>query len=143
MSEMSTPAAGQADGPGAPREDGARELFTHSAVIAVLSTATAIVVATGWHSPVRTVLAICFLLFAPGFAVVELLQIDDLAYRLTVATGVSLAVDTAVSLALVYAHALSLARALAVLIGVCFVALGSAALRLWRGHGSSAGAPLR
>ncbi|MDQ6778823.1 MAG: DUF1616 domain-containing protein [Actinomycetota bacterium] len=140
---MSTPAAGQADGPGGSRQDGARKLLTHSAAIVVLSAATAITVATGWHSPVRTMLAICFLLFVPGSAVVELLQIDDVAYRLTVATGVSLAVDTAVSLALVYAHAFSLALALAILIALCFAALGSAAVRLRHGHGSSGGGPVR
>ncbi len=102
--------------------------------IALVSAACAITVATGWHSPVRVTLAIIFLLLIPGLSVAELLEVDDLVLRLTVAIGVSLAADSAVSLCLFYARAWSVARALAILLALTASALTVAAVRAWRGR---------
>jgi hypothetical protein len=87
----------------------------------VVGVACAATVATGWHSPVRVALAIGFLLFGPGLALAELLDVRDPFTRLAVATGASLAVDTIVALILVYAGAFStlLALVLLLLVTVC------------------------
>ncbi len=111
-----------------------RALALRETAIVVASAACAITVATGWHSPVRTTLAIIFLLLIPGLSVAELLEVDDIVFRLTVGIGVSLAADSAVSLCLFYAHAWSVGRALAILLALTAGALAVAALRAWRGR---------
>ncbi len=117
-----------------------RALAVRAAAIMLLSAACAIAVAAGWHSPVRVVLAIAFLLIIPGLSIAELLEVDDVAYRLTIATGASLAADTAVSLILIYARAFSVGLAMAILIALTAAALGVAGARAWRRQdGSLAG----
>lgn len=99
--------------------------------LVTISGACAITVGVGWDSPVRTVLAIAFLMLVPGLAIVELLGISDLALRLTVATGVSLAIDGLVSMVLLYARIWSPGLALAILIGISGAALAGATARTW------------
>jgi uncharacterized membrane protein len=114
-----------------------RALTLRAAAIMLLSAACAITVAAGWHSPVRVVLAIVFLLIIPGLSIAELLEVDDVVYRLTIATGASLAADTAVSLILIYARAFSVGLALAILIALTAAALGMAGARAWRRQSGS------
>jgi uncharacterized membrane protein len=86
-------------------------------------------IALGWESPLRVVLALVFLLFGPGLAVAELLDVSDVAERLAVATGVSLGLETVVALGLLYAGAYSAGLIFAVILAVSVVLLGVAALR--------------
>jgi hypothetical protein len=86
-------------------------------------------IALGWDSPLRVVLALGFLLFGPGLAVAELLAVSDPAQRLTVATAVSLSLDTAVGLALLYAGAYSADLTFTVVLVLSAVLLGVAVLR--------------
>ena len=47
----------------------------------------AIAAAVDWHSPVRSALAVVFLLVMPGWALAELLEITDLVHLLTIAVS--------------------------------------------------------
>ena len=98
----------------------------------LVSAACAVAVAAGWQSPIRVALAIAFLLVIPGLSITELLEVDDVVYRITIATGASLAADTAVSLILIYARAFSVGLALAILIALTALTLGAAGARTWR-----------
>ncbi|MGN6168729.1 MAG: hypothetical protein ACTHQQ_11240, partial [Solirubrobacteraceae bacterium] len=83
-------------------------LLARAAIIVALTAGCITAVATGWVSPVRVVLALGFLLLCPGLAFAEVLEIRDLPQRLTIAIGVSLALDTLLSLLLVYVGAFSI-----------------------------------
>lgn len=108
---------------------GFRGVALRSLAIFLLSAACALAVAVDWHSPLRTVLAIGFLLFAPGLALAELLEIREHLYRLTIATGTSLGIETVVALSLIYAHAWSIGLAVGILVGLTGSALVVAVLR--------------
>lgn len=81
------------------------------------------VIAIDWDSPVRTVLALGFMLFVPGLALAELLEISDPVQRVAFAIGASLAVETLVCLVLLYAGAFSATAAAAVVFGLTAIAL--------------------
>lgn len=101
--------------------------------IALMVTAGCVVaVTTGWVSPVRAVLALAFLLFCPGLALAELLEIDDVAQLLTIAIAGSLALDTLLALVLVYSGAFSAPLAVDILAAVTVAALITAVLRAAR-----------
>jgi uncharacterized membrane protein len=82
-----------------------------------------------WRSPVRVALALAFLLFGPGLAVAELLSVPDIAQRLALATGLSLAVETLVGLALLYAGAYSGGLTFAIVLVLSAAVLAAAFVR--------------
>jgi uncharacterized membrane protein len=94
--------------------------------------------AIGWVSPLRVVAVLVFLLFGPGLAVAELLDVRDVAQRLAIATGVSLAVETLVGLALLYAGAFSAELTLAIVLALSALLLAVAWLRATRRERSRA-----
>lgn len=117
-----------------------RELWRFAARAGVILTITVgctASVETGWDSPVRIVLALAYLLFVPGLAIAELLEIRDLAQRLMIASGASLGLETLLAIGLVYAGAFSTRLAIAILAIFTFAAVGGAALRLVRSRGHS------
>ena len=79
---------------------------------------------------VRLPVVLVFLLLGPGMAFVPLLDLGDPVAELTVAVGISLAVDLAVALAMLYAGAWSPPATLVVLAAF---ALGGAALQRVKG----------
>jgi uncharacterized membrane protein len=91
-----------------------KPVVLRSGVLLLLSIATIIVFAAGWHSAVRTAIALAFLLFAPGWALADLIAIRDPLQQLALATGASLALETVVSLVFLYAGAFSIDNVLAV-----------------------------
>jgi hypothetical protein len=98
---------------------------------AILGTGVAagVLIALDWTSPLRVVLALAFLLFGPGLALAELLDLRDLAQVLVVAIGVSLGLDTVVSLSLLYAGAYSVGAAFGIVLAVSAAMLAIALRR--------------
>lgn len=99
-------------------------------------------IAIGRSSPVRVVLTMSFLLFVPGLALAEALEIRDLAQRVAIGTIASLGVEALVAVALVYAHAFSTELAIAILAALTLAALAWALVRARRVQ-SKAVAPSR
>jgi len=97
--------------------------------IAVFAIATLLAVAADWDSPVRTALTIAFLLFGPGLALAELLEIEDPVQRLALATAASLAVETLVAVVLLYAERFSALGVCGIVVGMTGAALVGA---VWR-----------
>jgi uncharacterized membrane protein len=116
-----------------------RPLALRAGLIVLLTAGCAIAVASGGRSPLRTVFSVGFLLFGPGLALAELLEIGDLAQRLTIATGASLALDTLLALGLVYAGAFSVGLAIGILAAITLAVLGVAVLRARGGGHPTAG----
>src|SRR5204862_2625770 len=85
-------AAHSADAQPAPAEPGLRGMTLRATAVVLIRTAALLAVAADWHSPVRSVLALGFLLFAPGLALTEMLAIREPIQRLALATAGSLAV---------------------------------------------------
>ncbi|MDQ2831325.1 MAG: hypothetical protein M3Y74_20035 [Chloroflexota bacterium] len=79
------------------------------------------------QSPLRLILALCFLLLCPGMALVGLLRIDDMAVRVTLSLALSVAVDASVATIALYAHAWSSPLIFTVLAGIT---LGIVALEI-------------
>ncbi len=104
-------------------------LLARAALILTLTAGCITAVATGWVSPIRVVLALGFLLFCPGLALAEVLEIRDLAQRLAIATGASLAMDTLLSLLLIYVGAFSIPLAVSILAAVTLLALAAGLVR--------------
>jgi uncharacterized membrane protein len=97
--------------------------------IAVFAIAALIAVTADWQSPVRVVLTLSFMLFGPGLAIGELLEISDPVQRIALATGAGLALETLVATALFYAGQFSIEAACGVIVGItCLALLGAA----WR-----------
>ena len=124
-----------------PRRASAPALAHHDVVrlvaIAVFAIATLLAVTGDWDSPIRVALTIAFLLFGPGLALAELLEIDDPVRRLALATGASLALETLIATALLYAEVFSAAAVCGIIVGLtCLALLGAA----WR-RGLGAGGP--
>lgn len=109
-----------------------RGFWWRAGVLAVLTAGCSLAASTGWHSPVRVVLAVVFLLFVPGWAVADLLAVADILYGVIIAVSLSLALDTIVSLTLLYVHAWSLRWATAILVVLTLCALLGACVRTWR-----------
>jgi uncharacterized membrane protein len=103
--------------------------LARAAIIVALTAGCLAAVATGWVSPVRVVLALGFLLFCPGLALAEVLDIRDLARRLAIAIGASLALDTLLSLLLVYAGAFSISVTVSILAALTLTALSAGLVR--------------
>lgn len=97
-----------------------------SAALLLVTCGTVGAFAANWESPVRTAVALAFLLFVPGLAVVEMLGVRETLHRWALATGVSLALETAAGLVLLYAGAFSPGRALSIVASVTIVAIGIA-----------------
>lgn len=117
-------------------------MLARAAIIVALTAGCITAVATGWVSPVRVVLALGFLLFCPGLGLAEVLEIRDLAQRLAIAIGVSLALDTLISLLLVYAGAFSILLTVSILAAITLAALSAAlALALSRPRPAKADEP--
>jgi uncharacterized membrane protein len=100
--------------------------------VVVLALGCATAVATGWRSPLRAVLSLGFLLFGPGAALAELLDIRDLAQRLTIAVAASLGIETLLALVLVYAGAFSVTLIVVIVAALTLVMLSAAVLRVAR-----------
>jgi uncharacterized membrane protein len=100
-------------------------------IIVGFTTGCTAAVMTDWASPVRAAFAIGFLLFCPGLALTELLDVRDLAQRLTIATGASLALDTLLSLLLIYTGAFSIRVTVAILAALTLTTLGASVVRAW------------
>ena len=83
-----------------------------------LSMLTAALSYGGFHHPLRTVIALIFLAFAPGLAFLRLAKLTDPAMTVLLALPVSLGVDAAVSAFLVYAGFPSWDLALSLLISL-------------------------
>jgi uncharacterized membrane protein len=107
-------------------------VLLHSGGILLVGGATAAVFAGGWHSPVRVVLALTFLLFGPGLALGELLDVREPVQRLALATGASLALETLVGVALVYTGAYSAELAFAIVLALSGAILAAAVVRTVR-----------
>jgi uncharacterized membrane protein len=98
----------------------------------VLTSAAALAYATNWDSPIRALLVLGFLLFGPGLAVAELLEIREPMRQLAIAAGASLAVETLIGLALLYAGVFSAGLVFAIIVAVTIAAAAIATLRLRR-----------
>lgn len=124
-------------GPGASCDGGdgrptLREVELRAAAILLLTSGCVVAIATLSNSPIRAVLSLSFLLFGPGLALAELLEIRDLAQRVAIATAASLSSATLVAVALVYAHAFTLSLAIGILAALTVSAVGVAVLRARR-----------
>lgn len=97
--------------------------------IAVFAILALVAVTADWQSPLRVLLTLSFLLFGPGLAIGELLEIADPVQRLALATGASLALETLVATALFYAGQFSIDAACGVIVGLTCLALLAAAWR--------------
>jgi uncharacterized membrane protein len=107
-------------------------VLLHSGGILLVGGAAAALFAIGWHSPVRVVLVLAFLLFCPGLALGELLGVREPVQRLALATGASLALETLVGVALLYAGAYSAELAFAIVLGLSAATLAAALVRTLR-----------
>lgn len=87
------------------------------------------VFAADLQGPVRTVVALGFLLFVPGLALAELLPVRGPAQRLAIATGASLGLETVIAVTLIYAGVYSTGLALAIVVGVTLTAVLAALVR--------------
>jgi uncharacterized membrane protein len=113
-----------------PRSRELHRLQLHAAAILGTGLLAALLLLIDWRSPLRVVVALVFLLFGPGLAVAELLSVRDLAQRLALATGVSLAVETLVGLALLYAGAYSAGLTFAIVLALTAAVLAAAFVRV-------------
>jgi uncharacterized membrane protein len=129
-SQRSTSALRSED-PG-PAETGVRSATLRSIATLLITVATVVAVVADWRSPVRSVLALGFLLFAPGLAITEMLAIREPFQRLALVTAGSLALDTVVAVTLLYAGAFSVNLALILLGALIGGALAVAVIRARR-----------
>jgi uncharacterized membrane protein len=113
-----------------------RRVLLHSSAILLVGGAAGVVFAIGWHSPVRVVLALAFLLFGPGLALGELLDVREPVQRLALATGASIALETLVGVGLLYAGAYSAELAFVIVLVLSAAALAAAIVRTVRTSGS-------
>ena len=106
-----------------------KPVVLRSASLLLLTAGTVIGYAAGWHSPVRVVVALSFMLFVPGWALVELLAIRDPLHQLMLATSVSIALETAVGLILLYAGAFTITNSLAVVASLTILVIAATLVR--------------
>jgi uncharacterized membrane protein len=78
------------------------------------------------------VLVLAFLLFVPGLAVAQMLDVREPLRQLALATGASLAVETLVGLALLYAGAFTTERTMLVVLALTLIALLVSVVRAGR-----------
>lgn len=112
-------------------------------VLLTWSMLTAALVFGDFTGPFRTVLAISFLAFAPGLALLRVLGLADWLGRALLALPLSLALEAALSGMLVYAGApswdLALTFMLAITIGAVIVEIARPALSFTRSHATVPG----
>jgi len=103
------------------------------AAIAGIGALAGLTIAAGWESPVRAALVLVFLLFGPGLAIGELLQIRDPIAQLGLAAGISLGVETIVAVSLLYLGILSGELGFAIMYAITLAALAASVARAERG----------
>jgi uncharacterized membrane protein len=108
--------------------------------LTALTGACLVAYALDWRSPVRTIIAVAFVLLAPGLAAGEHLPGRDLAWRLAIAPAAGLAAATLIATGLLYAG-LYTPGATLVLVALLTVALLGAAAS--RRRGTDRGEPRR
>lgn len=91
--------------------------------------ALALVVALDVGGPLRVLLAVAYLLGAPGTALVRWLDVDDAALRASLVLALSLAVDIVVAQALVWAGAMNPVAGVLAVVAVTWAAVAVATLR--------------
>ena len=123
-------------GPGPVRTAAALRL----AGLALATGAASLAFALDWHSPIRVLLVFSFLLFGPGLALAEALEIRSPVQQFALAVSVSLGVETLVAVALIYAGEFSVGLAFATVAVVTALALAVAGLRVLRSPASDRGA---
>jgi uncharacterized membrane protein len=84
----------------------------------------AVLVLADVHSPVRTFVALGFMLICPGWAWSQLLNIDDAWTIVCVSVALSLALDIGVGLTLIYTKHASAPLALAMLVVITMCGVG-------------------
>ena len=111
----------------------------------LLSGATELVVFSDGHGPIRLGLVLAFLFFAPGWALVRLVDLEmSPMSRVGLALGLSIAVDMAAASAVLYARVWSAELALTLVVAVVVLAvlldlppsrrsIRAAAERVWAG----------
>jgi uncharacterized membrane protein len=99
------------------------------AALTVLTGACLVVYALDWRSPVRTIIAVAFVLLAPGLAAGENLPSRDLAWRLAIAPATGLAAATLIATGLLYAGLYTPGATLLLLALLTVALLGTAASR--------------
>jgi hypothetical protein len=97
--------------------------------IAAVGALAGLTIALGWESPVRAGLVFVFMLFGPGLAVGELLQVRDPVQQLALAAGISFGIDTLIALVLLYAGVLSGGLAFAIAYAITLAALAASVVR--------------
>jgi len=97
-----------------------RRLATLPLIVLALAGAAGSAVILGLGNPIRSLFVLPFLLGGPGLALVPLMRLDLLP-GLTLAVGLSLALDALVSTTMIYANVWSPEATLAVLILVSLV----------------------
>ena len=119
-------ASGIADRPSMYR----RTLYVLLVVANLVAVALPVVVAAGWHSPVRLPLALVFLLLVPGASLAVALRLPSLHVTATLAMGLSLSADLLVANFVLVWHIWSPLRVVCVLAAVSLVTLPLAVWRL-------------
>ena len=97
--------------------------------LTALTAACLVAYALDWRSPVRTIIAVAFVLLAPGLAAGENLPGRDLAWRLAIAPPAGLAAATLIATALLYAGLYTPGATLVLLALLTVALLGTAASR--------------
>ena len=105
------------------------QTFFLPGLIILTSLLTGVLYLADEPSLVRTLIALAFLLFCPGMAIVPLLRLRSLDLALPVGLGLSLVLDTLVAAVSLYLRAWQPGTVLFILIGC---ALSGAAIQLWQ-----------
>ena len=119
----------QHDEAGVPPERDLRHVALTSLGLLLATAGCLVAFAADAGGPLRTVLALGFMLFVPGLALAELLPVRGLAQRLAIATGASLATETLVGVTLIYAGAYTSGLALSIVAALTLAALLAALVR--------------
>jgi uncharacterized membrane protein len=105
------------------------------AVIAASAVGAAYVYFAGVESPVRPVIALWFILVAPGGAFVPVLGVDDVAMEVALTVALSLVLDAIVTGAMVYAGEWSVDTGLGALVVLTLLGVALQLMRrLCAGH---------
>jgi uncharacterized membrane protein len=98
--------------------------LTSSIALLLAAGATELVVLDGGHSIIRVVFSLGFLLLVPGWAVLQLIDLEEEPLpRIGLAVAVSLSLSMATATALIYARIWSAELGLTVLVAVVVVAV--------------------
>lgn len=97
--------------------------------LTALTGACVVVYVLDWRSPIRTLIAVAFVLLAPGLAASENLPGRDLTWRLAIAPAAGLAAATLIATALFYAGLYTPGATLVLLALLTVALLGIAASR--------------